>query len=346
MSLSDKKIAVIGLGYVGLPLAALCAKKDYQVVGLDSNRQTVASLAAGKCHIRDEVVEGLLADAIESSNFHVTSDSETISDCSIYLICVPTPVDDNHDPDLAPLESACRAVAPYLGADDLVVVESTVFPGTCEQIVLPLLRELAGELREDGHTLEFINFGGGLGIPYKSGDPEPPHPDDYARTVRSALDDLECRLVFEPGRMIAGNAGILVTRVIYQKQGADRRFTIVDAAMNDLIRPTLYDAHHDIWPVEESLCGAPCQTTDVVGPVCETGDYLALGRDLPAFGEGDLMAVLTAGAYGAVQSSTYNTRPLVPEVLVRDEDYAVVRPRPSYDDMLKLDRIPDWLGGT
>ena len=144
MSLSGKKIAVIGLGYVGLPLAALCAKKGYPVVGLDSNEQIVASLEAGKCHIRDETVERLLAEAIDSKNFNATSDSETIADCSIYLLCVPTPVDANNEPDLEPLENACRVVAPHLAKDDLVVVESTVFPGTCEQVVAPLLEEISG----------------------------------------------------------------------------------------------------------------------------------------------------------------------------------------------------------
>jgi diaminopimelate decarboxylase len=208
---------------------------------------------------------------------------------------------------------------------------------------LALMSELAGDLRADGHTLEFINFGGGLGVPYRGDDDIPPHPDEYARTVRDALGHLGCKLVFEPGRMIAGNSGILVTRVLYEKHGADRRFTIVDAAMNDLIRPTLYDAWHEIWPVEEAKRSAPISPTDVVGPVCETGDYLALGRELPEFAEGDLIAVLTAGAYGAVQSSTYNTRPLVPEVMVKDDAYAVIRARPSYDDMLGLDRLPDWL---
>jgi UDP-N-acetyl-D-glucosamine dehydrogenase len=163
MSLSDKKIAVIGLGYVGLPLAALCAKKGYQVVGLDYNEQIVASLAAGKCHIRDDVVERLLADAIASKNFQATSNSETIADCSIYLICVPTPVDDNNEPDLRPLESACRVVAPYLNKGDLVVVESTVFPGTCEQVVAPLLEEISGLDTNTGcylaHCPERVNPG-------------------------------------------------------------------------------------------------------------------------------------------------------------------------------------------
>lgn len=206
-----------------------------------------------------------------------------------------------------------------------------------------LLRELAGQLRQDGLTLEFINFGGGLGVPYKANDPEPPLPSDYAKTVREAASNLNVKLLFEPGRMIAANAGILVARVLYVKQGAKTSFTIVDAAMNDLIRPTLYEAWHEIWPVTEVSDSAPRRITDVVGPVCETGDYLALGRDLPEFGEGQLLAIMTAGAYGAVQSSTYNTRPLVPEVLVNGPEFAVVRTRPTHEDMLHLDHIPDWL---
>jgi len=209
---------------------------------------------------------------------------------------------------------------------------------------LALMRQLTLSLREDGHDIEFINFGGGLGVPYRGDDDVPPHPDAYAAKVTGALGDLGCKLLFEPGRMIAGNSGILVASVLYIKTGADRRFVIVDAAMNDLIRPTLYEAYHDIWPVEERLRDAPKDPADVVGPVCETGDYLALGRALPPLKEGDLIAVMTAGAYGAVQANGYNTRPLVPEVLVRDTDYAVVRPRPSYEAILGLDRIPDWLG--
>ena len=206
-----------------------------------------------------------------------------------------------------------------------------------------LLKELAGELRQDGHPIEFVNFGGGLGVPYRGDEDVPPHPDDYARTVREAVRGLDCKLVFEPGRMIAGNAGILVTRVIYIKQGADRRFTIVDAGMNDLVRPTLYDAYHDVWPVAERLREGPRSPTDLVGPVCETGDFLALARALPAFGAGDLMAVMTAGAYGAVQANSYNSRPLIPEVLVSGDRVAVIRPRPTYDDLIGLDRVPDWL---
>lgn len=211
------------------------------------------------------------------------------------------------------------------------------------QDAFALLRELAEQLKNDGCDLEFINFGGGLGAPYRGNNDVPPHPDEYAAIVMAAAKDLNVKLLFEPGRMIAANAGILVTRVLYTKTGAAKSFTIVDAGMNDLIRPTLYEAWHSIMPVDERVNEAPEQLTDVVGPVCETGDYLALDRKLPEFSSGDLMAVLTAGAYGAVQSSTYNTRPLIPEVLVNGSDYAVIRPRLTYEDMLDRDKLPNWL---
>ncbi|MGQ0673318.1 MAG: diaminopimelate decarboxylase [Hyphomicrobium sp.] len=207
-----------------------------------------------------------------------------------------------------------------------------------------LMRDLAIELRREGHELEHLDIGGGLGVPYRGSNDVPPHPDEYAAVAAAELGDLGLKLVLEPGRMIVGNAGVLVTRVIYAKRGAESLFTIVDAAMNDLLRPTLYEAHHDIWPVEEALRSREPVVQDIVGPVCETGDYLAVRRPLPAFAPGDLMAVMTAGAYGAVMASEYNTRPLVPEVLVRGSQTAVIRPRPSYDQMLAADRIPDWLG--
>ena len=207
-----------------------------------------------------------------------------------------------------------------------------------------LLAGLARDLLAAGHPLQHIDLGGGLGIPYRDGDPPPPDPRAYAEIVTARTRDLGLRLVFEIGRMIAGNAGILVTRTLYLKRGEDRAFVIVDAAMNDLIRPTLYEAHHEIRPVLEASPRAPTFLADVVGPVCETGDYLALGRDLPAIRPGDLLAVMTAGAYGAVQAGTYNTRPLVPEVLVRGEAHAVVRPRQTAEELIALDRLPDWLG--
>ena len=205
-----------------------------------------------------------------------------------------------------------------------------------------LLAELARDLMAAGHSLEHIDLGGGLGVPYREDDPPPPDPQAYAEIIKRHTRGLGLKLVFEMGRMIVGNAGILVTRVIYLKRGADQTFVIVDGAMNDLIRPTLYDAYHDIKPVMAPANGRRIRS-DVVGPVCETGDYLALDRELPAVEPGDLLAVMTAGAYGAVQSSTYNTRLLVPEVLVRGTEHAVVRERPTYDDLIGLDRIPTWL---
>ena len=207
-----------------------------------------------------------------------------------------------------------------------------------------LMRDLTLELRRDGHEIHHLDIGGGLGIPYRGSNDIPPHPDEYAAVVAAALGDLDTRLFLEPGRMIVGNAGVLVTRVIYVKNGAGRRFTIVDAAMNDLIRPTLYEAFHEIWPVQDARGEMPAALQDVVGPVCETGDYLAIDRELPPFEPDDLLAVMTAGAYGAVMSSTYNSRLLIPEILVKDEAYAVVRPRPTYDDLIRQDHIPGWLG--
>ena len=206
-----------------------------------------------------------------------------------------------------------------------------------------LLNELVRTLRAAGFVIDFVNLGGGLGVPYRSDQPAPPLPADYARLVHEAVGGLGVRLLFEPGRMIAGNAGILVTRVLYVKRGASKTFTIVDAAMNDLMRPTLYEAYHEIVPVTEPAPGAAVVVTDVAGPVCETGDYLALARPLPELQAGDLISVMTAGAYGAVLASEYNSRPLVPEVLVSGSQYCVTRPRPSYADMLDAERLPDWL---
>ena len=206
-----------------------------------------------------------------------------------------------------------------------------------------LLADFVRQLRDDGHTISHIDFGGGLGIPYHADKEAPPAPALYAQMVKRVAHNLGCKLMFEPGRMIVGNAGILVTRVIYMKHGDARNFVIIDAAMNDLIRPTLYEAHHDIVPVRQPAAGTKMITADVVGPVCETGDYLALGRELPEPKAGDLVAILTAGAYGAVQAGTYNTRPLVPEVLVNGDQYAVVRPRVDVDALIAMDKPAPWL---
>lgn len=204
-----------------------------------------------------------------------------------------------------------------------------------------LLAELVGTLREDGHEIDHVDVGGGLGIPYRLDNQPPPLPDDYAAVVRRHIGPLGVKLVLEPGRLIAGNAGILLTRVLYVKTGGAKTFVVVDAGMNDLIRPTLYDAHHDIWPVTETKAGHV--TADIVGPVCETGDYLALARSLPAPNPGDLLAVMTAGAYGATQASTYNTRALVAEVLVKGADMAIVRPRLEAKAIIALDTSAPWL---
>jgi diaminopimelate decarboxylase len=206
-----------------------------------------------------------------------------------------------------------------------------------------LLAEFVTVLRGDGHTISHVDFGGGLGVPYYEDRAAPPEPLAYAAMVKRVTHNLGCTLMFEPGRMIVGNAGILVTRVIYVKRGDVRNFVIIDAAMNDLIRPTLYEAYHQIMPVHAAAPDAPVLVADVVGPVCETGDYLALGRTLPEPKAGDLLAIMTAGAYGAVQAGTYNTRPLVPEVLVKGDQYAVVRPRIDVDQLIAMDTSAPWL---
>ncbi len=206
-----------------------------------------------------------------------------------------------------------------------------------------ILAEFVQTLRADGHNISHIDFGGGLGIPYYMDREAPPAPDAYAAMVKRVTHNLGCTLMFEPGRMIVGNAGILVTRVIYVKHGEAKNFVIIDAAMNDLIRPTLYEAYHDILPVRQAKKGAPMIVADVVGPVCESGDYLALDRSLPEPKPGDLLAIMTAGAYGAVQSGSYNTRPLVPEVLVKDDQYAVVRPRVEVEALIAMDKPAPWL---
>jgi diaminopimelate decarboxylase len=198
-------------------------------------------------------------------------------------------------------------------------------------------------LRGDGHRIEHVDLGGGLGIPYRPGeDPQSYHPDRYAEIVRRRTNALGCRLIFEPGRLIVGNAGILVTQVIYVKRGEDKTFVVVDAGMNDLIRPTLYEAYQAIQPVLQNAATRRI-TADIVGPVCETGDYLAVDRTIAEPRPGDLLAIMSAGAYGAVQAGTYNSRLLVPEVMVHGSDYAVVRARPTYEDMIAQDALPPWL---
>jgi diaminopimelate decarboxylase len=206
-----------------------------------------------------------------------------------------------------------------------------------------ILADFVTTLRADGHTISHVDFGGGLGIPYHLDRIAPPAPTAYAAMVKRVTHNLGCTLMFEPGRMIVGNAGILVSRVLHLKRGEAKNFVVIDAAMNDLIRPTLYEAHHDILPVRLAAEGAATIMADVVGPVCETGDYLALGRNLAEPKAGDLLAIMTAGAYGAVQSGTYNTRALIPEVLVKDDQYAVIRPRLEVEALIAMDKVAPWL---
>jgi len=205
------------------------------------------------------------------------------------------------------------------------------------------LAELTKTLRSDGHNIRRLDLGGGLGIPYTRSNEAPPLPTDYGAMVKRELGHLGCEIEIEPGRLIAGNAGLLVSSVIYVKSGEDREFLILDAAMNDLVRPAMYDAHHDIVPVIEPAAGTEQAVYDIVGPVCESGDTFAKGRHLVAQQQGDLVAFRSAGAYGAVMSSEYNTRPLIPEVLVNGDQFAVIRARPSYDDIINRDSLPDWL---
>ncbi|MFS4582047.1 diaminopimelate decarboxylase [Phaeobacter sp. C3_T13_0] len=203
--------------------------------------------------------------------------------------------------------------------------------------------ELTEQLRADGHDIHRLDLGGGLGIPYTRSNDTPPLPVEYGAMVKRTLGHLDCEIEIEPGRLIAGNAGVMVSKVIYVKSGEDRDFLIIDGAMNDLIRPAMYEAYHDIVPVIEADAGVEQRAYDIVGPVCETGDTFARHRDMPPLEAGDLVAFRSAGAYGAVMASEYNSRPLIPEVLVNGDQFAVIRRRPDFDEMINRDTIPEWL---
>lgn len=204
------------------------------------------------------------------------------------------------------------------------------------------LDDLISQLRNEGHDIEHVDLGGGLGIPYRNDNAPPPEPDAYAEVVKRHVKKLGCQVIFEPGRMIAGNSGILVGSVLFVKETPEKTFLIADAAMNDLIRPTLYDAWHEIRPVRQEILDKDPVLGDLVGPVCETGDYLIQDRNLPALQAGDLFSLDSAGAYGAVQAGTYNTRPLIPEVMVKDDQFHVVRPRVNAEALIELDSVPTW----
>lgn len=208
------------------------------------------------------------------------------------------------------------------------------------------MAELTGVLRAAGHDIRRLDLGGGLGIPYERSNNAPPLPVEYGELVKRTVGHLECEIEIEPGRLIAGNAGLLVASVVYVKTGEGRSFLILDAAMNDLIRPAMYGAWHEIVPVTEPAPGAERDPYDIVGPVCETGDTFTRNRLMPPVSEGDLVAFRSAGAYGAVMASEYNTRPLVPEVMVSEHQFAVIRDRPTFDDIINRDTIPPWLEGS
>jgi diaminopimelate decarboxylase len=207
------------------------------------------------------------------------------------------------------------------------------------------LAQLISDLRADGHEIARADLGGGLGVPYHASDKAPPDPQAYGAMIARVSEKLGVRLILEPGRLIAANAGILLSRIIYVKQGEARQFLIIDAAMNDLIRPALYDADHEIVPVREPDAKDGIERYDIAGPVCETADLFGRGRELPHLESGDLVAIMTAGAYGAVMSSAYNARPPALEVLVKDAAWSIVRPRLSYDELVGFDRLPPWLEG-
>ncbi len=206
-----------------------------------------------------------------------------------------------------------------------------------------MVADLTTQLRADGHNIRRLDLGGGLGIPYARSNSAPPLPIEYGDMIKRTVGHLGCQIEIEPGRLISGNAGIMVSQVIYVKQGEDRQFLILDSAMNDLIRPAMYEAHHDIVPVREPEPGLDTAKYDIVGPICETADTFAKNRDMAPLSPGDLVAFRSAGAYGAVMASEYNSRPLIPEVLVRGDQFAVIRARPTYEEMINRDNIPAWL---
>ena len=248
-----------------------------------------------------------------------------------------------------PIAKAREAYAEAAALKGLKVVGVDVHIGSQLTDLAPFeaafqkVRELTLALRADGHAISRLDLGGGLGIPYTRSNEAPPLPTDYGAMIKRVLGDLGAEIEIEPGRLISGNAGMLVAGVIYVKNGEGRDFLILDAAMNDLVRPSMYGAHHDIIPVIEGVPGAPTQPFDIVGPVCETGDTFAKAREMPLVAEGDLVAFRSAGAYGAVMASEYNSRPLIPEVLVNGDHYAVIRERPTFDEMISRDRLPGWL---
>ncbi|SMY06807.1 diaminopimelate decarboxylase [Flavimaricola marinus] len=248
-----------------------------------------------------------------------------------------------------PISRAREVYAMAAGLPGLKVIGIDVHIGSQLTELAPFeaaylkVAELTRALRADGHEITRLDLGGGLGIPYDRGNNAPPLPVEYGEVIRRTVGDLGCEIEIEPGRLISGNSGVLVSQVIYVKSGEDREFLILDAAMNDLIRPAMYEAHHDIVPVVEAEPGLEQAVYDIVGPICESGDTFAKARSMAPLASGDLVAFRSAGAYGAVMSSEYNSRLMVPEVLVSGDQFAVIRSRPTYEEMISRDSIPSWL---
>jgi diaminopimelate decarboxylase len=248
-----------------------------------------------------------------------------------------------------PISRASAVYALAAGMPGLKVIGIDVHIGSQLTDLAPFeqayqkVAELTQQLRSEGHEISRLDLGGGLGIPYERSNASPPLPSDYGALIKRCVGDLGCEIEIEPGRLISGNAGLMVSEVVYIKEGEDRQFMILDAAMNDLIRPAMYEAHHDIIPVKEAEVGTLPETYDIVGPVCESGDTFTKARAMAPAMAGDLIAFRSAGAYGAVMSSEYNSRPLIPEVLVQGDQFAVIRQRPTYEDMIARDIVPEWI---
>lgn len=313
----------------------------------------------------DEEIETALSGGIRQFNVESEPEMEAINAVALRLgVVAPITIRVNPDVDAKthakiatgksenkfgiPISRAREVYAHAAGLEGLKIVGIDVHIGSqlteLEPFELAYLKvaELTETLRADGHTIERLDLGGGLGIPYTRSNEAPPLPVEYGQMIKKTLGHLGCEIEIEPGRLIAGNAGIMVSKVIYVKEGEDRQFMIVDAAMNDLIRPAMYEAHHDIVAVQETEAGVEQVAYDIVGPVCESGDTFAKSRVMPPVGAGDLIAFRSAGAYGAVMASEYNSRPLIPEVLVKDDAFAVIRKRPSIEEMIGRDSLPDW----
>jgi diaminopimelate decarboxylase len=359
---ANMSLAVLGLlARAGAGADVVSGGELYRALRAGFEPQRITFAGVGKT--RDEIREGLKADILF---FNVESAAELAAVDEVgrgegtrarIAFRINPDIDPQTHPYIATGLKTSKFGIPYRDARELYrtaaalagveVVGMHMHIGSQLTKVTPIadavgrLAELIDGLSRDGIRIRYLNVGGGLGIRYR--DESPPSAGEYVRKLRPLLERLGLTVLVEPGRSLVGNAGVLLTRVLYRKETEGRRFVVVDAAMNDLIRPTLYDAYHEIVPVRAAPAGAEPILADVVGPICESGDFLALDRRLPAVQPGDLLAIMAAGAYGAVLASTYNTRPLVPEVLVRGKDAAVVRQRLETDALIALDRLPPWL---